>query len=230
MAPPAHSCCCSYLLHIPSSTWFRATISSSTYYCLSSSLSAPCWSFSSPICYWYVFYPPCSYCWGLPSPHSCSCFHLPSCWNHSKTPYCSCFQSSYCSWCFLIICLPSTTCFCTSFFSASASISTFHLLVLFYNLSRLSVNWQSCTKNKKYPARCKSVHNILAINVIHTAKYRKYMHVGFAINVIQTAKYRKYMHIEIASSWTHRNTFGVIEYPYAGFFYRIFYPLGGFGR
>ena len=31
----------------------------------------------------------------------------------------------------------------------------------------------------------------MAINVIHTAKYRKYMHVGFAINLIQTAKYRK---------------------------------------
>ncbi len=25
-------------------------------------------------------------CWGLTSPHSCSCFHLPSCWNLSKTP------------------------------------------------------------------------------------------------------------------------------------------------
>jgi len=46
--------------------------------------------------------------------HSCSCFHLPSCWNLSKTP----FQSSSCSWCFHTICLPSTTCFCTSFFSA----------------------------------------------------------------------------------------------------------------
>jgi len=30
------------------------------------------------------------------------------------------------------------TCFCTSFFSASASISALPLLVLFYNLSRLS--------------------------------------------------------------------------------------------
>ena len=50
------------------------------------------------------------------------------------------------------------------------------------------------------------------------------MYVGFAINVIQTAKARilisllmwyrsrKYMHIEIAScsSWTRKNTFGVI--------------------
>ena len=38
------------------------------------------------------------------------------------------------------------------------------------------------------------------------------MHVGFAINVIQTAKYRKYTHIELTScsSWTHKNTFGVI--------------------
>jgi hypothetical protein len=50
---------------------------------------------------------------------------------------------------FRIICLPSTTCFCTSFFSASASIFTLPLLVLFYNLSRLSDDhswsfvWQS---------------------------------------------------------------------------------------
>ena len=51
---------------------------------------------------------------------------------------------------------------------------------------------------------CKSVDKKLAINVN--------MHIDFAINVIQTAKYRKYMHIEIAScsSWTHKNTFGVI--------------------
>ena len=43
-------------------------------------------------------------------------------------------------------------------------------------------------------------HVGFAINVIQTAKNRKYMHIDFAINVIQTAKYRKYMHIEIASS------------------------------
>ena len=131
------------------------------------------------------------------------------------------YPSSSCSWCFLIICLPSTTCFCTSFFSASASTSTLPLLVLFYNLSRLSDDhwwyfvWQSCKlllnklsskkqKFKKYPARCKSVDKKLAINVVHTAKYRKYMHVSFAINVIQTAKNRKYMHIDFAICLLHR--------------------------
>jgi len=52
----------------------------------------------------------------------------------------------------------------------------------------------------------------MSINVIFTAENRKYMHVGFAINVIQTTKKRKYMHIELTtcSSWTHKNTFGVI--------------------
>ena len=64
-----------------------------------------------------------------------------------------------------------------------------------------------------YPARCKSVDKNMSINVIFTAENRKYMHVGFAINVIQTDKKRKYMHIELTtcSSWTHKNTFGVIE-------------------
>jgi len=42
------------------------------------------------------------------------------------------------------------------------------------------------------------MHVGFAINVIQTAKYRKYMHVGFAINVIQTAKNRIYMHIDFA--------------------------------
>ncbi len=36
------------------------------------------------------------------------------------------------------------------------------------------------------------MHIGFAINVIQTAKYRKYMHIDFAINVIQTAKNRKY--------------------------------------
>ena len=54
----------------------------------------------------------------------------------------------------------------------------------------------------------------MAINVIFTAENRKNMHVRFAINVIQTAKKRKYMHIELTScsSWTRKNTFGVIKY------------------
>ena len=40
---------------------------------------------------------------------------------------------------------------------------------------------------KKYPARCKSVHKHMPINLIFTAENRKNMHVGFTINVIQTA-------------------------------------------
>jgi hypothetical protein len=74
---------------------------------------------------------------------------------------------------------------------------------------KLLLNNRNCNKLKKYPARCESVDKNLAINVIHTAKYRKYMPVGFAINVIQTAKNRKYMHIELSScsSWTHKHTF-----------------------
>ena len=51
--------------------------------------------------------------------------------------------------------------------------------------------------NKKYPARRKSVDKKLAINVIHTAKNQKYMHIDFAINVIQTAKYRIYAYMKI---------------------------------
>ncbi len=107
---------------------------------LSTSLSAPlcfCWSFSSPICYWHVFYPPCSYCSELPSPHSCSCFHLPSCWILSETPYCSCLQSSSAS-----LQLPAS--------ALHSSVATLPLLVVFYNLSRLfddhwwSCVWQSC--------------------------------------------------------------------------------------
>ena len=47
--------------------------------------------------------------------HSCSCFHLPSCWNLSKTPYWSCLQSS------------------------SRLVDDYWWsFVLFYNLSRLS--------------------------------------------------------------------------------------------
>ena len=51
------------------------------------------------------------------------------------------------------------------------------------------------TQIRKYPARCKSEDKNVAINMVHTAKNRKYMHIEFSINVIQTAKYRKYMHI-----------------------------------
>ncbi len=80
-----------------------------------------------------------------------------------------------------IICLPWTTCFRTSFFGASASISTLPLLVVFYHLSRLSDDhwwsfvWQSCTlllNNLTFKqSRCKIVDKNLAINVVETAKH-----------------------------------------------------------
>jgi len=38
------------------------------------------------------------------------------------------------------------------------------------------------------------MHVSFAINVIQTAKYRKYMHIDFAINLVQTAKNRKYIY------------------------------------
>ncbi len=42
------------------------------------------------------------------------------------------------------------------------------------------------------------MHVGFAINLIQTAKYRKYMHIDLANNVVQTAKNRKYMHIDFA--------------------------------
>ena len=38
-----------------------------------------------------------------------------------------------------------------------------------------------------------SVDKNLAINVVQTVKYRKYMHIDFAINVIQTAYTKLYV-------------------------------------
>ena len=51
------------------------------------------------------------------------------------------------------------------------------------------------TQIRKYPARCKNEDKNVAINMVHTAKKRKHMHIEFSIDVIQTAKYRKDMHI-----------------------------------
>ena len=71
------------------------------------------------------------------------------------------------------------------------------------------------------------MHVGFTINVIQTAKYWKYMHiwnctcfVWETIDVILTAEHKNYMHIKkrtvnaTCSSWTRKNTFGVIHCTY----------------
>ena len=41
------------------------------------------------------------------------------------------------------------------------------------------------TQIRKYPTRCKSEDNYVAINMVHTAKKRKYMHIEFSIGAYQ---------------------------------------------